>query len=121
MIPTQNIGCSEKKKKKCDNIEWFLWGAALTARAVASSSGSSSPTPGYECRGLVLKLHLQKHYLLKNYTSRDLEIVLDANENYVELLPKDDPDALRMLRHADAQASRSRRRCRFFSAHILSH
>jgi hypothetical protein len=68
------------------------------------SSGTNTPTAiGYECRGVVLKLHLQKHYLLKNYTSRDLEIVLDAAESFVELQPKDDGDALRMLRHADTQ------------------
>jgi hypothetical protein len=64
---------------------------------------SGASAGGSECRGLVLKLHLQKHYLLKNYTSRDLEIILDPNETFVELMPKDDPDALRMLRHADAQ------------------
>jgi hypothetical protein len=67
---------------------------------------SAASAGGSECRGLVLKLHLQKHYLLKNYTSRDLEIILDPNETFVELMPKDDPDALRMLRHADAQVRR---------------
>jgi hypothetical protein len=66
---------------------------------------SGASAGGSECRGLVLKLHLQKHYLLKNYTSRDLEIILDPNETFVELMPKDDPDALRMLRHADAQVT----------------
>lgn len=73
-------------------------------RCGSVSSGTNTPTAiGYECRGVVLKLHLQKHYLLKNYTSRDLEIVLDAAESFVELQPKDDGDALRMLRHADTQ------------------
>lgn len=66
---------------------------------------SGASAGGSECRGLVLKLHLQKHYLLKNYASRDLEIVLDPNETFVELMPKDDSDALRMLRYADAQVS----------------
>mmetsp|Transcript_19820 Transcript_19820/g.34011 ORF Transcript_19820/g.34011 Transcript_19820/m.34011 type:complete len:759 (-) Transcript_19820:41-2317(-) len=56
-------------------------------------------------RAVVLKLHLQKHYLLKNYTSKDLDIYLDPKESYVELRPKADADCLRMLRHADAQVA----------------
>lgn len=54
-------------------------------------------------KAITLRLHLQKHYLLKNYTSPDLEILLDEKETYVQLTPKDDGDALRMLRASDTQ------------------
>jgi hypothetical protein len=85
-------------------LELTVFGGVVCVRCGSVSSGTNTPTAiGYECRGVVLKLHLQKHYLLKNYTSRDLEIVLDAAESFVELQPKDDGDALRMLRHADTQ------------------
>jgi hypothetical protein len=56
-------------------------------------------------KAITLRLHLQKHYLLKNFTSPDLEVVLDEKETYVQLTPKDDGDALRMLRASDAQVA----------------
>ena len=39
------------------------------------------------CKAVSLKLHLQKHYLLKNFSSKDIEITLDENETFVDVRP----------------------------------